>query len=690
MGVFQNFPYTNFHELNLDWLLEEFRKMQDEWEATKAQWASTQEFIEHYFENLDVSNEINAKINSMVRDGSLALLLQPNTTAAVNAWLASHITQPTDPALDESLTVHLAAAESAAAGRWIRGNSTLTHEKRSWTVTNADMVQNELWDYASGRHTYNNNQRFVATKNMLYFPVVAGQPYKITLTDGYYISINFYDEKFNFMGNASGTHIGWCRENVSWTAFQVRRTDNDTIAGRVFEVHIENLFTDEKIKQGVVNVMDDIDVGFYYDTTNGHGVQNSSFSRTPIYKIDDVGMLFTDVTTRITAVFWDKDKHYLGFNSVENSTTPYYARLRVIPEGAYYVGFTIHGTGVSQFNITQINSAGLQHGTTEGTMQYAVIKNAYYDQNSLSQIANYDAAILVNCDYDTLYNLADSTGGVTFIDRESNVISYHPEYVRDQHYGRRYVRPDNAYITVVLLKHAQFDGNTGAYFSLSYDTPEKGTLKGRNVYCLGDSITWLDSTNGVDPTSSLLAGYQKQLRCAGAIVDSLGVSGGSLADISGEPSIYRSLVSADPDLSGYDDIIIEGGLNDIRLSVPIGTVADTYESPNVNTANVVGAIGAIMQIIRTKNPTCNVYLCTPLPTGDANRNYRKMMNYRTAMIEAAAYWGVPVIDLTTKAQRDIATAPLALTYDKTHANNKGMEIIGKAITGEVIAESCMV
>ena len=31
MGAFEKFPYTNFHDLNLDWFLNEFKKLQDEW-----------------------------------------------------------------------------------------------------------------------------------------------------------------------------------------------------------------------------------------------------------------------------------------------------------------------------------------------------------------------------------------------------------------------------------------------------------------------------------------------------------------------------------------------------------------------------------------------------------------------------------------------------------------------------------
>ena len=29
MSLFENFPYTNLHELNLDWLIENLKQMQD-------------------------------------------------------------------------------------------------------------------------------------------------------------------------------------------------------------------------------------------------------------------------------------------------------------------------------------------------------------------------------------------------------------------------------------------------------------------------------------------------------------------------------------------------------------------------------------------------------------------------------------------------------------------------------------
>lgn len=75
MGIFQQFPYTNFHEMNLDQLIKIMRQMQDEWAATKAEWASYKDFIDNFFDNLDLQDEVNNKINEMVTNGELMQML---------------------------------------------------------------------------------------------------------------------------------------------------------------------------------------------------------------------------------------------------------------------------------------------------------------------------------------------------------------------------------------------------------------------------------------------------------------------------------------------------------------------------------------------------------------------------------------------------------------------------------------
>ena len=69
-------PYTNFHELNLDWFLQEFNKLIAQWKAMQKNFDNLQDafndlkrYVQDYFKNLDVQEEINNKIDSLVANG---------------------------------------------------------------------------------------------------------------------------------------------------------------------------------------------------------------------------------------------------------------------------------------------------------------------------------------------------------------------------------------------------------------------------------------------------------------------------------------------------------------------------------------------------------------------------------------------------------------------------------------------
>ena len=78
-----------------------------------------QEFVNDYFDNLDVQQEINDKLDAMAQDGSLSELLSPFIPDLVSDWLDEHIT-PTTPAIDNTLTVSGAGADSKTVGDIIK------------------------------------------------------------------------------------------------------------------------------------------------------------------------------------------------------------------------------------------------------------------------------------------------------------------------------------------------------------------------------------------------------------------------------------------------------------------------------------------------------------------------------------------------------------------------------------------
>lgn len=75
-------PYSNFHELNQDWFLNEFNKIIEQWKAMQKNFDNVQDafndlknYVQDYFKNLDVQDEINNKLDDMYNNGLFEVLL---------------------------------------------------------------------------------------------------------------------------------------------------------------------------------------------------------------------------------------------------------------------------------------------------------------------------------------------------------------------------------------------------------------------------------------------------------------------------------------------------------------------------------------------------------------------------------------------------------------------------------------
>ena len=117
MGVFRDFPYSNFHEMNMDVILKIVREMVDEWTNTSAEWATYKEFIDNYFENLDVSEEVLSALRIFANDGTLNRILDPVIAEETADWLLNHISATSgETVIDTSLSVEGAAADAKITG----------------------------------------------------------------------------------------------------------------------------------------------------------------------------------------------------------------------------------------------------------------------------------------------------------------------------------------------------------------------------------------------------------------------------------------------------------------------------------------------------------------------------------------------------------------------------------------------
>lgn len=98
--AFEQFPYSNFHDLNLDWIISEVKKAIEGFKALSAKTDDFEttlnnalEYINNYFENLNVQEEINNKLEEMKKNGELAdiiasFLKAPNYYLSVQSMVA--------------------------------------------------------------------------------------------------------------------------------------------------------------------------------------------------------------------------------------------------------------------------------------------------------------------------------------------------------------------------------------------------------------------------------------------------------------------------------------------------------------------------------------------------------------------------------------------------------------------------
>ena len=95
--------------------MEDVETLHDDVDNLHTAYEQLQEYVNNYFDNLDVQEEINTKLDKMALDGTLSNLLAPYIPDLVAAWLDANIS-PTTPAIDSSLSVSGAGADAKVTG----------------------------------------------------------------------------------------------------------------------------------------------------------------------------------------------------------------------------------------------------------------------------------------------------------------------------------------------------------------------------------------------------------------------------------------------------------------------------------------------------------------------------------------------------------------------------------------------
>lgn len=78
MGLFNKFPYTNFHEVNTDWIINEIKRLVTEWEENHGEiteyykkFDELKEYVNTKFIEMNITEEVKKQVTELVESGQL-------------------------------------------------------------------------------------------------------------------------------------------------------------------------------------------------------------------------------------------------------------------------------------------------------------------------------------------------------------------------------------------------------------------------------------------------------------------------------------------------------------------------------------------------------------------------------------------------------------------------------------------
>ena len=418
--MFDNkYPYTDFHELNLDWFMSEFKKLVAEWEETKGEWNTLHDYVQNYFENLNVQTEINNKINAMILDGTFADIVSPFVTVAlpalvagqlpdvvaaqissivaaqisavvadqlpavaataaaqeVGTWLAAHIDPDTGYVIDDTLTVSQAAADAKTVGDLFTSLKLI--DDANVTDVSLTWLSDGTW--------YDNTGNYRATGGSSMWAAYSVTPGDFYHFDGflsgnsaYIVYLDSSDNVINYVwaSGSSTTPVNMTFKIPTGVTKIVLQQYKSKIDVHLYKINkLGAYITAEAViyqNATLKSILDNITSYTYTDVsltftslagfynTNGSYQSTSGFTGATVnINGNDIIALSGQVATNMaTLAYYDSNDNYMGvLNSGE--TGPYYTdHIFIIPSGASKILIQRYG---STFTFTLKKVIGFQN-----------------------------------------------------------------------------------------------------------------------------------------------------------------------------------------------------------------------------------------------------------------------------------------------------------------------------------------
>lgn len=226
-------------------------------------------YVNEYFDNLDVQEEINAKLDAMAQDGSLSALVAEIIPDIVTDWLDEHVIPYATP-IDKTLTIENAAADAKVTGDQLNLR-----------------VKVETTQYSGDLDTIETNSFYYVDESAENLPPISGDYYVKTVI---YLGTNTLAGAQFATHFASGISFYRQKTNGTWGNWQTR-----------------NL---QVLRNADVLDCDDADINsyFYSETADHLPVSNKGFYvETILYNGDSTAACFQLAIQNLTGdIFYRK------------------------------------------------------------------------------------------------------------------------------------------------------------------------------------------------------------------------------------------------------------------------------------------------------------------------------------------------------------------------------------------------
>lgn len=570
-----------------------------------------------------------------------------------------------------------------SAGYWMDGNGDIR--------TSSDLSMLSLYNIAAGDKYYISND---ATYNCICFDangtVLTAQSTVSGSGKTYVIPYGTVVAYFNFYGiteyvaksSDNNVEVEQARAGVDGTSYATlkERLDSEYESQASEVMAAMSAVNDLELKIGFTTISlssNDLESG-YYSSVNGTKQSSSSYVRSKkLYPIYGGFFYRSETAAQVQICVYDENMTFISRIYISPAHTS--GKRTIVPSNARYCGLFVASTE-STIQIAKLDSSNVTcvaHPYDNPDIDEAF---GYWinGQGAISSSSSFILLSLYNVKAgDKYYVSNDATYNGICFDAAGEKLTADSETVAP--YGKIFTVPSGAvvmYFNIYTATKTGVNDNYAEYVS-KVTRPEK-------VLCIGDSVTWLDG-RGTYGGSSHLMGYQRVLRQNGYDVRTAGYSGYPYAEEVHDQgdvkySIHNEIVGKEYDLSGYDIIVLVGGLNDISLSSPLGDRCTTYQPSDLNVGTLNGSLSSIIRYIRATNNNVKIVLCTTLKSQDSSRTWVKSHALNDEIKYNGELWSCYLADVFENFNVQPFTNQFSNNfYDLTHPNWNGMGRLGEII-----------